>query len=154
MSENKFFFTLKEKGTCLKDNAELLESFTSSFEVITLVPTTIINTTTGAKMMESCIVPIFLLLPRKQVLSNIGSPNADVSSLNLLLNKFNKKNIRGKECSGISNQYATMGAHCRRFGKGFSITKVPSEYQKDYNHVTKKCWSVLNFLQKAIYPFP
>ena len=81
LSENKFFFTLKEKRTFLKDNAELLESFAYPFEVITLIPTTIINTTTGAKMMESCIVPIFLLLPRKQVLSNIGSPNANVSSL-------------------------------------------------------------------------
>ena len=76
----------------MKDNADLLESFTFPFEVITLIRTTIIDNTTSAKIMESCILPSFLLLPRKQVLCNIGSPHADVSSLYMLLNKFNRKN--------------------------------------------------------------
>ena len=104
--------------------------------------------------MESKSVPVFILVPRKQSLCNAGSPHIDVNSLHYLLNKFNKVDKRGKKCTGISEKYATIGAHCKRFGKGFSITQPPTKGSTEFKHVTIKMMERVKLFAKQYLPVP
>ena len=153
LEKRQYYFTEKTKKQFKKDNSEIFESFTS-YKIKTIFPKNIINNTAGVRMMESKIVPIFILVPRKQALCNMGSPHTDVNSLFVLLNKYNNKKARGMKRTGISSHYATLGAHCRRFGKGMSLTNVSTDCQVEYEHVTKKMLGRVKFFAKSYLPVP
>ena len=54
--------------------------------------------------------------------------------------------------TGISSHYATLGAHCQRFGKGMSLTNVSTDCQVEYEHVTKKMLGRAKFFAKSYLP--
>ena len=154
LEKNLYLFTTKTKEEFLNRNQEIIETFSCTFKIKTIPPNCIINTRTGARMMESNSIPVFILVPRRQALCNAGSPHMDVHCLDFILNKFNKSDIRGKKCSGISVKYATIGAHCKRFGKGFSITQSPEKGGTEFRHVSIKMMERVKLFAKQYLPVP
>ena len=62
----------------------------------------------------------------------------DVNSLGSLLNKYNKNTHRGQNCLGLPTQYATLGTHCKRYGKGFSFTNIDKQCWNEYTYIREK----------------
>jgi hypothetical protein len=75
-----------------------------------------VNTIHGAKMMESTYIPIFILVPRKQILTNNTFTTFEVPALKTLQKYYNNPNARGTAHSGICESYATFGTHVSRVG--------------------------------------
>jgi hypothetical protein len=99
----------------------------------------------GSKMMESESVPIYILVPRYDVIQNSSSPHADVNSLKVLLNKYNNNKARGMNRSGVSTKYSTLGVHCSRNKPGLFNKHVHECCQNDYNHIYKMLCRVQQF---------
>ena len=108
------FFTHKKKEDFLMDNSDYLANFKKKFKVIFVFPEMIIDNIIGSKMMESANVPEYISIPRQCSLAFSGSAHMEINCLASLLSKFNKNDSRGKNCSGLSKQYATLGPHCRQ----------------------------------------
>ena len=70
LEKRQYYFTEKSKKQFKKDNSEIFECL-ASYKIKTILPKNIINNTAGVRMMESKIVPIFILVPRKQALCNM-----------------------------------------------------------------------------------
>ena len=49
-------------------------------------------------------------------------------------------------------KYATLGVHCNRFGKGFTLTQVKDDSIREYNHLKNKILARMVNLAKAFLP--
>ena len=146
------FFTTKTKTDFLVDNNDYLSHVKNKFKIKTFIKDMVVDTKLGCKLMESQNVPVFILVPRIQIVTNWGSAHLDVNSLGSLLNTFNKNTQRGQKCFGLSTQYATLGAHCKRYGKGFSFTNIDKQYLDEYTYIRKKMLQRVLSLAKQFLP--
>ena len=111
-----------------------------------------INTLTGSKLMESDRIPIYILVPRQELLRHIPSPYEDVIALNNLLQKFNNVTLRGSKRTGICKKYANLGAYCCRNKTGIDYTRIHKCCENDYNRL-KEMLNRAKFFGKSYLPF-
>ena len=111
-----------------------------------------INTLTGSKLMESDRIPIYILVPRQELLRHIPSSYDDVIALKNLLKKFNNVTLRGSKRTGICKKYATLGAHCCRNKKGIDYTRIHKCCENDYIRL-KAILNRAKFFGKSYLPF-
>ena len=110
----------------------------NNYKIRTIIKNMIVDTKLGCKMMESQNIPVFTLVPRMQIVTNWGSAHMDVNSLDSLLNKYNKNTHHRQKCLGLSTYYATLGAHCKRYGKGFTFTNIDKQCWNENTYIRKK----------------
>jgi hypothetical protein len=106
----------------------------------------------GSRLMESEQVPIYIHVPRDQVLMNTGSSVADVQCLKSLLQHHSKIAARGTKRNGVCTQYATFGIHAHRYKSGLGEKKVNENCLADYGHL-KKMIKRMEFFASAYLPF-
>ena len=100
---------------------------------------------TGSKLMESDLVPIYILLPRNIVVNNSPSQHIDILHLKKLLMRYSKPKSRGSRCTGLSSKYATIGVHCNRSRSGLSNTRIFDDCVKSFEHVKKMLGRVQHY---------
>jgi hypothetical protein len=152
LNKYKTFFTNVSKKTFRENYGEVLSKLKLKLKIKLVNKMRIVDNINGAKMMEESNVPVFLLCPRDKVLCNTGSSHIDVKSISNLLLKYNKLNLRGKKCTGLSNNYMTLGAHCNRYGKGFKFSVIHPDYMTEYNHIKNKILKRVFVIAKQFLP--
>jgi hypothetical protein len=127
---------------------KLLLSYNKPYELINIFNKLyIVDKLDGSKIMESKCVPVYILVPRNDVVQNSSSPHADVNALKTLLNNYHNKNARGNNRSGISTKYTTLGVHCCRNKPGLINKYVHECCKNDFNHINKMLCRVQQFAQ-------
>lgn len=151
LKNHSTFFTNVSKEMFKNKYSELILQLKLQLRIKLVNKMNIVDDILGAKMLEDANVPVFILCPRDKVLSNTGSSHMDVECLSTLLKKYNKINLRGKKCTGLSNNYTTLGAHCNRYGKGFTFSNIHPDYMMEFNHVKNKILKrVFNFAKQFL----
>jgi len=112
----------------------------------------LVDSLAGSKLMESDSIPIFVQVPRQQVLYNTSSAHADIQCLKSLLLKHQHRSKRGTKRNGLSLMYATLGAHCQRYKSGIHIKKIHQCCQNDYAHL-KKMVARVELFSRMFLPF-
>jgi hypothetical protein len=105
----------------------------------------------GSKLMEASNVPVYINIPRQEIVKHSSSAHGDVQALKMLLMKHNNMSIRGTKKTGISYQYATFGVHALRFG-GLAMKDVKEGCGKEYLRILK-LKSRAEFFAKMYLPF-
>lgn len=80
-----------------------------------------VDSPSGCRVLENRCTIIVTHIPRNEVIDRAGK-NAirDYVTIEEMLAK-NKKSVRGVKRQGLSLEYATIGAHARRYGRGISM---------------------------------
>jgi hypothetical protein len=126
----------------------LLLSYNKPYDLINIFNKSyLVDRIDGSKIMESKFVPVYILVPRNDVVQNSSSPHADVNALKIILNKYNNKSSSGINRSGISAKYSTLGVHCSQNKPGLINKYVRECCQSEYNHINKILCRVQQFAQ-------
>lgn len=106
----------------------------------------------GSKLMETDCVPIYIHVPREDVVKHSSSSHGDVQAIKKLLLEHNNINVRGSKRTGVSYQYATFGVHAQRFGGGLSMKSAKDNCHNEYLRLLK-LKARAEFFAKMYLPF-
>jgi hypothetical protein len=110
----------------------------------------IVDTIYGSRLMDTLNEPVYILVPRAESIQRIASRVQDHQCLEKLLMESSITK-RGKNRSGISQNYLTLGAHARRGGTGISMKEPPPKILKEYNNL-KTIINRVETIAKTILP--
>jgi hypothetical protein len=106
---------------------ELLRKTVSNLDLVKVTKDVfnIVDNNNGAQLYEAGgILPIFILVPRKDSIEVNSNASKDTQVLRKVLSKYKVNLRRGSKREGMSTHYATFGAHCNRNKPGLSVKKA------------------------------
>lgn len=113
----------------------------------------IVDTYDGAILYEDdMIAPIFILVPRAEIICRDVNSYRDVEALEAILDKYNVKVPRSSKRQGFSPKYASFGTHCNRSSSGLN-NKVASLVESKYENQLKCMINRGAELAKKYFPF-